>query len=226
MGFVIRGQGQFGSFSLKIFINLIVMIKFYKKIYKKISNKFSKEFLFDGDDELFKKILRTSKKYSEYGCGKSTIWVAENTNAVMCSVDTSKKWIDFCDNELRNRKATFFWIDCGRLKNWGRPIGYSLRHNFMSYAESIWKNDVSSDTVLIDGRFRVLCFFVSLKHAREGARIIFDDYVNRPHYHIIEEFIPRAEVCGRQALFIVPSKNLIDLELLDQMISKFEYVMD
>jgi hypothetical protein len=202
------------------------MIKLYKKIYKKLSNKFSREFLFDGDDELFKKILRTSKKYAEYGCGKSTIWVAENTNAVICSVDTSKKWIDFCHSKLRNRSATFVWIDCGRLKSWGRPISYSSRHNFMNYAESIWKNDVSSDTILIDGRFRVLCFFVSIKYAQEGTNIIFDDYVNRSHYHIIEEFIPCAEVCGRQALFIVPSKKLINLELLDRMIDKFEYVMD
>jgi hypothetical protein len=67
---------------------------------------------------------------------------------------------------------------------------------------------------------------VSIKYAQEGTNIIFDDYVNRSHYHIIEEFIPCAEVCGRQALFIVPSKKLINLELLDRMIDKFEYVMD
>ncbi len=202
------------------------MIKLYKKIYKKLSNKFSREFLFDGDDELFKKILRTSKKYAEYGCGKSTIWVAENTDAVICSVDTSKEWIDFCRSKLLNRSATFVWIDCGTLKSWGRPINYSKRHNFYSYAESIWTNDASPDTVLIDGRFRVLCFLVSLKNAKEGTRILFDDYSNRSHYHVVEELIPRSDTCGRQVLFVVPAKTMIDQELLARLIDKFEYVMD
>ncbi|HKR41580.1 MAG TPA: hypothetical protein VJU59_18215, partial [Paraburkholderia sp.] len=73
--------------------------------------------------------------------------------------------------------------------------------------------------------FRVLCFLITLKLSNEGTKIIFDDYTNRPHYHIVEDFISRADTFGRQCLFIVPSKKNIDTNLIDQMIDKFEYVL-
>ena len=50
--------------------------------------------LFDGDDSLFKDLLKNSKNYGEYGCGLSTEWVLNNTNANILSVDSSKEWID------------------------------------------------------------------------------------------------------------------------------------
>jgi hypothetical protein len=196
------------------------------KMFEKIKTRFFKNFLFNGDDALFKKYLISSKKYGEYGCGKSTIWVAENTAAAIYSVDTSEEWINSCKAKLHGRKVNFKWIECGSLKGWGRPKNYEKRANFISYAESFWEDGFSPDTILIDGRFRVLCFLTSLKYASEGTIIIFDDYTNRPHYHIVEEFIPQTEVYGRQCVFIVPSKNSIDMKLINQYISKFEYVMD
>ena len=50
--------------------------------------------LFDGNDNLFKKILSKTKVYGEYGCGLSTNWVLKNTQADILSVDTSKVWIE------------------------------------------------------------------------------------------------------------------------------------
>ena len=44
--------------------------------------------IFDGDDRLFKEILSDTKIYGEYGCGNSTKWVLENTNAIVKSVET------------------------------------------------------------------------------------------------------------------------------------------
>ena len=99
------------------------------------------------------------------------------------------------------------------------------KNNFISYAKAPWSQAILPDTVLIDGRFRVLCFFVSLKYATEGTKILFDDYINRPHYHIVEEYIKPAQLCGRQSLFIVPSKQSLDFDSIDKMIQKFEYVI-
>ena len=42
----------------------------------------------------------------------------------------------------------------------------------------------------------------------------------------MEEFVDRIETCGRQCLFIVPPKDKIDIQYIDKMIEKFEYVMD
>ncbi len=180
--------------------------------------------LFDGDDDMFIRLVGEAKDYGEFGSGKSTIWVAANTTANITSVDSSEEWIENVKQEIGVRKVNFKWVDCGKLANWGVPLGFEKRENFLGYAHKIWEDGTEFDHILIDGRFRVLCFLVALRNAKEGTRLIFDDYVDRPHYHIVEEFVNRDEVCGRQCLFIVPPKDKLDSANLDFLISKFEYL--
>tara|TARA_B100000900_G_C20587824_1_gene720383 strand:- start:1423 stop:2064 length:642 start_codon:yes stop_codon:yes gene_type:complete len=183
--------------------------------------------LFDGNDKLFKNILRkkVTKIYAEYGCGKSTNWVLKNTNTKVIAVDTSLEWV----KEVKKRNSEnlkIHYSDCGEVGAWGAPIDYSKCDNFSDYTDFIWKQADKPDVVLIDGRFRVCCFLTSLKHANEGTKILFDDYINRPHYHIVERYVPRMKVDGRQCLFVVPKKSEIDLEQLDKDIKAFRYVID
>jgi hypothetical protein len=191
-----------------------------------IVERFVRGRLFDGNDRLFKRLARGCTRYGEYGCGASTLWVSRNTEAPIHSVDTSEDWIEFCRKKISRGGTHLEWIDCGGVGKWGRPIGYAKRDQFVQYAKSIWNGVDKPDLVLIDGRFRVLCFLVSLKHAGSGTNIIFDDYTARPIYHVIEEFVSRQEVFGRQCHFIVPSEKEINREKLDWFIEKFEYVMD
>ena len=44
--------------------------------------------LFDGDDYLFKKYVKNCDIYFEYGVGKSTNYVIENTKAKIVAVDS------------------------------------------------------------------------------------------------------------------------------------------
>ena len=166
--------------------------------------------LFDGDDSLFKDVLKTSKIFGEYGCGSSTEWVLKNTNADIVSVDSSKVWVD----KISSGNAVYK----KRLK--------LKSYNFINYFNWIWTQDILPDTVLIDGRFRVCCFLTSIKYANENTKIIFDDYNNRPYYHVVEKFVKKEQTCGRQALFIVKNKNDINIELLNIEINNFHYVMD
>ena len=184
--------------------------------------------LFDGDDSLFKDILKTSEHFGEYGCGSSTEWVLKNTNADIVSVDSSKEWIDKINskNAAYNKRLKLQHIDIGEVENWGRPVGYEKSYNFINYFNWIWTQDILPDTVLIDGRFRVCCFLTSIKYANENTKIIFDDYNNRPYYHVVEKFIKKEQICGRQALFIVKNKNEINIDLLNIEINNFHYVMD
>jgi len=167
--------------------------------------------LFSRNDALFKRVLKNVKIYGEYGCGKSTVWVLRNTNAQVFSVDTSRYWI----NEVSK----------GNVGDYGYPIDYSKNDFFNLYTDFLWHQDEKPNVVLIDGRFRVCCFLTSLKFAEEGTHIIFDDYMNRPEYHIVEKYVERVEHCGRQCLFIVPSSKEIDLDLLEKDINNFRYVM-
>ena len=85
--------------------------------------------LFDGNDKLFKNILRKkeTKIYAEYGCGKSTNWVLKNTNTKVISVDTSLEWVE----EVKKRNSEnlkIHYSDCGEVGAWGAPVDLSLIH--------------------------------------------------------------------------------------------------
>ncbi len=185
--------------------------------------------LFNGDDEMFKSALKETTLYGEYGCGASTKWVLNHSSAVVRAVDTSRQWIDAVQQDLlpsHANRAAFQHVDLGPLSNWGRPMSYAHRDRFSDYTDWIWQTDKTPDTVLIDGRFRVGCFLASLKFADAGTRLIFDDYINRPIYHVVEDFADRAEVCGRQCLFIAPGRDALDIAAVDQEIANFRHVMD
>jgi len=182
--------------------------------------------LFDGDDGLFKEILKNTDTYFEYGCGKSTEFVYKYTNASIYAVDTSRDWV----NKLQSiaitsapRRVNLNWVDVGKVADWGYPISFERRENFKVYAELMWLNKISPDLVLIDGRFRVFCFLTSIKFAPVGTKILFDDYMNRPFYHVVEEFCERIDTCGRQALFEV-SKSAKS-KVTDEILSTFQNVI-
>ena len=179
--------------------------------------------LFDGSDEVFKKLVSQARVYFEYGCGQSTIWVSHNTQAKIYSVDTSKEWLQNTkEKQGADNQANLQWIDCGTIGERGRPINYNQRDNFKSYILGPFGITTESpDLILVDGRFRVACFLSSLSKAKQGTSIIFDDYKDTPYYHIAEEFCPNPYFCGRQAIFTVP--DIIDQELIDLEIDKFNY---
>jgi hypothetical protein len=181
--------------------------------------------LFDGDDILFKSILlNNTKVYAEYGCGASTEWVAKNTTTKIYSVDTSSEWVKKI--QKINIANDIEYIDCGPVGDWGTPMNYTKRDNFISYTDWIWQQKYSPDTVLIDGRFRVCCFLTCLKYAKEGTQIIFDDYFARPNYHIVEEFLKKSDSNRRQCVFEVPNKLELNLDKINYEIERFRYVVD
>ena len=198
-----------------------------RKIKRFLASR-NQNILFDGDDRLFKQKVLDANVVGEYGCGKSTNWILKNTNAQLLSVDTSSQWVKrTCEiNSPFLDRLSIEHVDVGPLGNWGRPVGYSHAENFSTYTDSIWSHVLKPDLIIVDGRFRVACFLTSLKNADEGALIFFDDYTNRPHYHYVENYVSRVEVCGRQSMFIVPPKNTLDMQSLDRDIERFRYVLD
>lgn len=175
--------------------------------------------LFDGDDALFKELIKNTEIYFEYGCGKSTEFVYKNAKAVIHAVDTSRDWINKLTgsiNDSASQRVNLHWIDVGKVGEWGYPTSFERRENFKVYAEFMWLKQISPDLILIDGRFRVFCFLTSVNLAPIGTKILFDDYAQRPFYHVVEEFCEKIETCGRQALFEVSqsAKGKITHEIL------------
>ena len=146
--------------------------------------------LFGGDDALFKEEVKKVDLYGEYGCGKSTVWVLNNTLANVIAVDTSKEWVAAVnkDNKSNNERLNIHYSNLGDVSGWGRPLSYKKMDSFFEYTDFIWRQKKSPKLVIVDGRFRVCCFLTSLKFAEEGTKILFDDYANRPHYHFVEKY--------------------------------------
>jgi len=211
---------------------LIKILKaFIPAILISIINKIrfgSPNILFSGDDALFKDEVKKVDVYGEYGCGKSTKWVLNNTSASVIAVDTSVEWVDAVriDNQRNNDRLDIHHSNLGDVGEWGRPLSYQRKDDFSDYTDYIWKQDKTPKLVMIDGRFRVCCFLTSLKFAEEGTKIIFDDYTNRRQYHVVEKYVRRVKECGRQCMFIVPLKSEIDMDELDRDIVSFRLVMD
>tara|TARA_B100001057_G_C22856175_1_gene952747 strand:+ start:24 stop:680 length:657 start_codon:yes stop_codon:yes gene_type:complete len=201
--------------------------KSFKSIEKNTSKR-KKESLFDGESALFRNLLDNSMVYGEYGVGKSTIFAVEHSNSQIISVDTSKEWINKVDTETLNlpnyKNLKMIHIDVGELEPYGHPKNYLQSNNFSKYFKSIWELEIKPDFVLIDGRFRVACFLTCLKFGNIGTKILFDDYMDRERYHIVEQFEKPIVTNARQALFEISSER--NFEMLDSYISKFEYVFD
>jgi hypothetical protein len=183
-------------------------------------------YLLDGDSHIFQREIQSCQVYGEYGCGASTVWVAHHTNARIMAVNSSAEWIAkvALETEIFREKLCIEEVDLGEIAAWGYPTTYRHRTRFRDYAASPWRHEVKPDLVLIDGRFRVACFLHSLPNAEPGTRLIFDDYNNRPHYHLVEEFCPAEERVCRQALFLVP--NQLDRAAIVAEEERFLYVRD
>ena len=180
--------------------------------------------LYHGDDTIFKENIINASVYGEYGCGSSTIYASNNSSAEIISVDTSEEWINKVRSAIRREnKFNIEFINVGRTSEWGYPITYSNRKEFIKYIKFIWEQSKLPDLILIDGRFRVACFLYSLMKAKKGTRIIFDDY-NRKEYHVIEEYIKPIKIEKDQALFIVP--EIINTIEIKSEFEKFIYVLN
>ena len=131
--------------------------------------------LFDGAGEMFMRLARGVAHYGEYGSGASTRWVAQHTDAQIVSVESDPAWAASVQEAIGSR-GTVSHVQLGPVGKWGRPKTYQRRGQFATYQEWPWLGQDKPELVLIDGRFRVACFLVSLLEAAPGTPIVFDDY--------------------------------------------------
>jgi len=79
-----------------------ILISFFRYIiyYRKRKYLDNPNTLFEGDDSLFKEVVREAKTYGEYGCGKSTKWILNNTSSNVIAVDTSNVWVKVVEENI------------------------------------------------------------------------------------------------------------------------------
>lgn len=159
----------------------------------------------------------------EYGTGGSTfLALNSNPNNVVYGCETDPVWLSRLTAEIGRQRMNDRFIpvyqDIGKTKGFGNPCFETQvydegRGRQFAVAPIIpWKlfadHHVSPDYILIDGRFRVSSFVISFFNAKKPCKVIFDDYVDRPKYHVVENFIKPSEFVDRAAIFdFVPVEN-------------------
>lgn len=156
----------------------------------------------------FEYYVAAASCYVEYGAGGSTLHAVRMGAHHVVSVDSSKNWIDMIKQSLSGAAdVDLLYCDIGPVGDWGRPINNEGLRAYHAYMAAPWKvvreKSLDPKLVFIDGRFRVACFLYSLICAAPGTIVLFDDYVNRCNYHVVEEFCGRRESFGRMAMFQV-----------------------
>lgn len=143
----------------------------------------------------------------EYGSGGSTLLAASQPNKFIMSVESDPIWainvqraVDFGEHPS---PAIVWHADIGPTGDWGRPINDDAWRNFHRYPRDIWKQPFfrHPDVVLIDGRFRVACFAMTFLRATKPVVVLFDDYIGRKPYHVVEQLAKPVALHGRLAEF-------------------------
>lgn len=182
---------------------------------------------FDEETKLmFSQLISQSIFYLEFGSGGSTIYALKKTNvAHVYSVESDVLFLEEIQNvltESERSRLTNVHIDIGETGSWGNPVDESGIHNYWSYPSIVWgmitNQSHHPDLILIDGRFRVACFLISLLHARANTTIIFDDYYDREHYQLVQKFLEPNQRVGRAAIFQTNEPLKIETDILNQIL--------
>lgn len=158
--------------------------------------------------------------YLEYGIGGSTVLAAQKSLQSIIAIDSSEEWIHKVKADIEKCVYTgninLLHANLGATAHWGYPTDELMVKNWPQYYASPWISyrslNLSPDLILIDGRFRTPCFLYSLLHCKNGTRILWDDYLNRPEYHSVEQALAPQGLVDDMAVFTAVDD--IDKELV------------
>lgn len=175
----------------------------------------------------FKKNLKNSKFYLEFGAGNST-FLAKKLKKKFISIETDKSFYKFIKSKKINN---IFFSNIGPTKYYSNPIlpTFLLKNFTEKYANNIIKVhkkfNLIPDLILIDGRFRVyvtlkILIYYQKNFKNKNIKIILDDYKNRKQYHILKKLVDIKSV-GRFGVIILNDNNIIKSNKIEKYLSKF-----
>jgi hypothetical protein len=105
------------------------------------------------------------------------------------------------------------YVDIGPVGAWARALDHRHLDDFIGYAQSIWDSvDFEHpDVVLVDGRFRAACFMTAYLNAERPITLLFDDYIKRTEYHVIERLCKPSRMIGRMAVFELRPEDRLEV---------------
>lgn len=154
---------------------------------------------------LFKKSLKKAQRYFEFGSGGSTVWAVKE-GLVVQGVESDVNWVKAL-HQMLGANCQVQAVDIGPTGDWGFPMSADFSEQFPAYSEAIYQYHHPFDLILVDGRFRVACTMTAILHIlktaghNSDARIFIHDFWNRPHYHVVLQFLEVVEKVDTAGLF-------------------------
>jgi protein O-GlcNAc transferase len=183
----------------------------------------------DNDKAMFYKYLDKSHAYFEYGSGGSTYQASIRENiAHVYSVESDITWANTIRNQVNLRKVTLFMNDMGTLPHtWGNPGPNSKDEDkiaYSNYLRTLSKGEQSNiDLVLIDGRFRVACCLKCFDIIGSNCVIAFDDFLDRPQYHVVLDYYDIIEKTEDNRMVIL-KKKIGHITVPSEVIRNYELI--
>ena len=113
-------------------------------------------------------------------------------------------------------------------KTWGRPGKNATdiqKKNYSNHILHLSKEEQDSiNLILIDGRFRVACCLKCHDIMNDNCLIAFDDFLNRPYYHIVLDYFDIVEKTQDNRMVILKKK--MNTNVPKELIEKYELIQD
>lgn len=142
----------------------------------------------------------------EYGSGGSTLLAAEHASVAVIAVESDAEWSQRMQDWFTAHPPAvpvhIRHANIGPTGKWGFPSDKSHARHWPAYALAVWDAGLPHpDVVLVDGRFRLACMLATLFRIAKPVRLLCDDYLMRPAYHLFEKLVGQPDMTGRMAAF-------------------------
>jgi protein O-GlcNAc transferase len=187
-------------------------------------------FLSKNDKEMFYRYLKNANVYFEYGSGGSTYQASIKDNIkYIYSVESDMVWQKKLKQTIKNPNIKYLFNEMDvKPNNWGNPGKNATEVQKKSYSNhmiNLSKEEQENiDLVFIDGRFRVACCLKCYDIIKDNCMIIFDDFLNRPHYHIVLEYFDIIEKTQDNRMVVLKKKKNINIS--KEIIEKYELIKE
>lgn len=192
-----------------------------------MTNLHMKPHMGNEDIVMFYKYLEKCKSYFEFGSGGSTYQASIRDNIKrIVSIESDIEWYNKLKLIVQNPVVEFVYCDIKSIPNtWGNPGEGSTIDDWCKYSGAIQKyGSKELDLILIDGRFRVASCLNCFDVISDSCLIAFDDFLDRPNYHIILHFYDIVDKTKNNRMVILRKKDVNSPPR--ELIEKYEFIHD
>ena len=178
----------------------------------------------------FDECLHAATKYLEFGSGNSTTRAVKQEGLQIISVESDSEYLDdfkifISTITKKSLSLEFIHADIGPTEELGYPEESTEKAILLNYTNWVWDKlkfkSFIPDLILIDGRFRVACCLKCFDKINQDCFIIFDDFLNRPQYHIVLDYYEIIEKTIDNTMVVLQKKSHIK-NIPDELIEKYE----